>query len=65
MDNSSPTNFNGGVVLLSYNNFGRWFALTIVVIAVSLSGCPDYSHLRPVPDYKNNPTDYDEAPPDR
>jgi len=33
--------------------FGRTLLLILAVITISFAGCPDYSHLRPVPDYKN------------
>jgi len=31
----------------------QFFALGIAVSALGLTGCPDYSHLKQVPDYKN------------
>ena len=31
----------------------RFFAFLITASLLVLTGCPDYSHLRPEPDYKN------------
>jgi len=39
---------------LNLPNYVRNALIILVAIAtLSFSGCPDYSHLRPVPDYKN------------
>ena len=31
----------------------RIFVLVFAFAAILVAGCPDYSHQRPVPDYKN------------
>lgn len=31
----------------------RFVWILIAGVLLAFSGCPDYSHLRPVPDYKN------------
>jgi len=33
--------------------FSRILLIILAMVTISLAGCPDYSHLRPVPDYKN------------
>ena len=33
--------------------FSRILLIVLAMITISFAGCPDYSHLRPVPDYKN------------
>jgi hypothetical protein len=39
---------------LNLRNYARGIIVIFVaLVTISFTGCPDYSHLRPVPDYKN------------
>ncbi len=41
----------------------RWFVLALLAACLTMTGCPDRSHLRSVPDYKNMTDEGTENPP--
>ena len=42
----------------------RTMIVTFAFACLLLTGCPDYSHLRPVPDYENMTDSGEETPED-
>ena len=51
MKNSKALKKSHYLNLLSYVR--SVIVVLVALVTLSFTGCPDYSHLRPVPDYKN------------